>query len=232
MAVQVAVQRAGHDRHLGMGLGQAGHALRRGDQAEEADLRRRHAARDQHVDGMGRRAAGGQHGVDQQCPARLFRQLHVVLLRLLALGIAENADVSLARHRHQFANPFGKAEPGAQDRDDGDLSRQVRRLHFRDRRFDRAALQRQVAGDLVTEQQAQLAQQLAEGDGRRGLVAQHRQLVLHQRMRHEAQVGEALGGAVAHDRPSGPAGVVFSFVWRTSSSVATVPSRDVRAMAK
>ena len=60
--------------------------------------------------------------------------------------------------------------------------RRARRHHPRQWRFDLDFRQRQVAGRLVAEQGADLAEQFAEDFGRACLVAQQRQFVLHQGM--------------------------------------------------
>ena len=71
-----------------------------------------------------------------------------------------------------------------------------RRVHRRQRGFDPLGRHRQVAGDLVAHEQGDLAQQLAEQDGGRALVAHQGELVADQRMIDHLERREllAIGG--------------------------------------
>ena len=65
-----------------------------------------------------------------------------------------------------------------------------------ERRLDLDVLGRELLRRLVGQEQRDLLDELPEVDGRRVLVAQVRQLVLHERVRH---VRDAAGGRRAHD---------------------------------
>ena len=88
------------------------------------------------------------------------------------LRIAIDADMADAGRGHEIEHAFEKTLAGAQDRDDDQLlALEDRRLHLGERCLDRLGGHRQVAGDLIGEKEADLAQQLAEYGGRRVLVA-------------------------------------------------------------
>ena len=88
-----------------------------------------------------------------------------------------------ARRGHQVQHAVENAVAGAQDGDEAELlAGELRRQHGLERRVGRDAGERQVAGDLVGEQQADLADEMAELRGGRVPVAQQGQLVLDQRM--------------------------------------------------
>ncbi len=88
-----------------------------------------------------------------------------------------------ARRRHKVQHALDQRQPGAEDRRENELlAGDLGRLHARHRRLDLGPFKRQIARDLVAEQDAELAAQLAEGFGRKLLLPDQRQLVLHQRM--------------------------------------------------
>ena len=75
------------------------------------------------------------------------------------------------------------ADPGAEDRDDGDLlPGDPRHRHPLERRGDLDLLDREVLGHLVGEEHRDLVDELAEELRRSLLVAEQPELVLHQRM--------------------------------------------------
>ena len=64
-------------------------------------------------------------------------------------------------------------------------------VHLLQRRFDPHLFERQVAGDLVGEEQAEFADELAEGASGGFAAAKEGEFVLHQRMGHDDEVGHA-----------------------------------------
>ena len=93
---------------------------------------------------------------------------------------------------HQVEHAVEQAVAGAQDRQEAHLlAGQQGRLHRLQRGLDLGGGERQVARDLVADQQRHLAHQPAElGHG--GLPHPHQgQLVLHQRMVDDDQIGHA-----------------------------------------
>ncbi len=137
------------------------------------------------LDGGGGGIRRRQHRVDDddQALGHVVGRLEVIFVRLERLGIAVDADVGDARRRDEIEHAFEQAVAGAQDRGEHRLlALKDRRIHGRQRRFDVERGERQVAGDLVGQEQRDLAQQLAEARGRRGLVAHQGELVLDQRV--------------------------------------------------
>ena len=123
-------------------------------------------------------------------------QLHVVLDRLKGLLVAVQPDEADPRARDEREHAVEHPEAGAQHRADRDLlARDPTHLHSLERRLDLVRLGREVLGRLVGEQQRQLVRELAEVDGRRVLVAEVRELVLHERVRHDR---DARGRLDAH----------------------------------
>ena len=117
---------------------------------------------------------------------QVLRQLHVVLDRLKRLLVAVEADEPDPSARDKREHALEHADPGPQDRADGHLlPGDALRVHPLEGRLDLDRLGREVLRRLVGEQQRHLVHELAEVDGRRLLVAQVRELVLHQRVRDD-----------------------------------------------
>ena len=127
-------------------------------------------------------ASTGATTIDQTL-AEIGRRLEVIFDGGEGLRLAIEPDMGDARRRDEIEHAFGESEAGAQDRrEDQFLPGEARRHHRGERRLDLDFGQRQVARDLVAEQHADFVEQLAKRFGRAGLVADERQLVLHQRM--------------------------------------------------
>ena len=129
--------------------------------------------------------AGGQHrrDHDHQPLGRSLGALKKYSTATKRLRIAIEADMGDARGRHQIEHALHEGHAGAQDRREHQLlAGDLRRLHARQRRLDLDIGQRQIARDLVAQQHADLLEELAKRLGRDVLVAQQRQLVLHQRV--------------------------------------------------
>ena len=91
-----------------------------------------------------------------------------------------------ARVRHQIEHAFGESDAGPQHRREHQfLAGDLRRLHVGKRRFDIDVGQRQIAGDLVTQEHPDLLEEFAKRLGRNILFPQQRQLVLHQRVTND-----------------------------------------------
>ena len=140
--------------------------------------------------GVGR----GQHRVDDDHRplGDVRRHLVVIFDRPQRCRIAVEADMADAGRGHQVEHAVEQAVAGAQDRDQADLlAGQQGCPHRLQRGLDLGRGERQVARDLVADQQGHLAHQAAEL-GHRGLLHPHqRQLVLHQRMVDDDQIGHA-----------------------------------------
>src|SRR6267142_6681831 len=93
--------------------------------------------------------------------------------------------------RNQLQQAVRHADTRAQYRHDRKfLPGNDRRFHLRHRRFDRALGERQIARHVVTHQQSDFPQQLAEGPCGSVLVPHVRELVLDQRVIEDEQVRE------------------------------------------
>ena len=89
----------------------------------------------------------------------------------------------------QVEHAVQEAVAGAEDGDDADLlAGQRLGLHRHQRGLDVPGLERQVAGDLVAEQEGDLAHQAAELGGRGLLLPGERELVLDQRVVDDDEV--------------------------------------------
>ena len=163
--------------------------LRRRDEADEHDR-----ARPRLLDGRNRgdaRVAGREHRVEHDRVALLeiAGQLHVVLDRLQRLLVPVHAQEADPSARDEGENAVQHPQSGAQHRADRNLlARDPLRHHPFERRLDLDRLGRKVLGRFVGQQQRHLVGELAEVDGRRLLVAQVRQLVLHQRVRDDREL--------------------------------------------
>ena len=110
-------------------------------------------------------------------------QLQVIFDGLQGGGLAIDPDMADPGRRHEVEHAIENAVAGAQDRNEAQfLAGQHRHWGAFERRLDVGLLERQVAGRLVTEQQADLAHQLAEFRGAGVGCAHQRQLVPHQRV--------------------------------------------------
>ena len=122
------------------------------------------------------------------------RELAVVLVRLVGLGVAVHAHVAHARGGDEVEDAVDHAEAGAQDRDDGDLlagdalagGDLERGLHL-------DGLEGEVARGLVALEQGELAHEVAELLGAGLLVAKDSHLVLDHRVVDERHAGALVG---------------------------------------
>ena len=143
------------------------------------------------VDGGGGGVAGGEHGVERDGDAlgEVGGDLGVVLDRLQRRLVAVEADEADAGGGDELEDAVEEAVAGAQDRDEGELlALEDGGVHLGERGADGLHRHRQVAGDLVGEEEADLAQELAEARGRGVVLAHERELVLDQRVVDDLQV--------------------------------------------
>jgi hypothetical protein len=164
------------------------------DQTDERDRARARLLHGRHRGGA--RPPRREHRVEHDRVALAvaeLRELHEVLDGLQRLLVAVEADEADPRARDEREHSVEHPEAGAQDRADGDLL-PCDPLHLGalERRLDLVGLGREVLRRLVGEQQRQLVGELAEVDGRRVLVAQVRELVLDERVRHDRDAASRL----------------------------------------
>ena len=181
--------------HVGMGFGQGFQAFRSGDDTQELDALGM-AALD-NGDGVHGRAAGGQHGVqNNHIPLLNIRgQLVVILHRLQRLVVPVKTDVPHLCGRHQFQHAVHHAQACPQN---GDESQLPAGDHlgggFLHGGHGFHVHQGKVPGGLVAHQSGNLADQLPEIFGAGGNVPQERKLVLDQRMVHYKHIFIVLHG--------------------------------------
>jgi hypothetical protein len=114
---------------------------------------------------------------------RSARGLEVVFHAGKRRRVAVEADVGDAGGGDQLQHPVQHAHARAQDGgEDQLLAGDGGRLHGDQRGLDLDQVERQVAGDLVADQAADLLEQLAEALGGGVLLPHQGQLVLHQRV--------------------------------------------------
>jgi hypothetical protein len=148
--VELAVDRRGVHRHVGMRIVERADALGARHQADEPDRARARLL--QPVDGGDRRVAGREHRVehDRVALAHAARHLEVVLDGHERLRIAVEADVAYARTRHDVEEAVEQPGAGAQDRHEHELlAVDQSALHRLERRLDLHVVHRHVARDLV-----------------------------------------------------------------------------------
>lgn len=173
--------------HLGNAFGGA-------DEAHQPDVFA--AALLEHREGVAGAAAGGEHrvGDDDRALLDVFRKLAVIDDRFVRLLIAVQADVAHLGDGDEHLQAFDHAHAGSQDRDDGELvSGDSLRRHLADGRFDFHALQRDVAGDLVTHQEGDFLEKFPEILGSGFLHAHDGQLVLDHRVVDNMQLAHSFG---------------------------------------
>ena len=129
-------------------------------------------------------AARREHRIDHQHVARreIRRQLRVVLRRDRRHLVALQADVADARARDQLQHGVEHAESRPQHRHDDDVRADAASGRGTDRRLDGDVRRRQIARRLGGQQHADARRGAAEMLGRRALVAQRDERVVHQRM--------------------------------------------------
>ena len=136
-------------------------------------------------DGVGRGAAGGQHGIDHEdLPlGDIGGHLAVILHRLVGLRIPEEADVADFRRGHQVNDGVHHAEASPENGHDGQL---LAREHFHlgggDGRLHLALLGGQIAGCLIAHKGCNFPDNFPEFLHAGILVAENGQLVLQQRV--------------------------------------------------
>ena len=186
MLVEVVVERAGVDLHVGIELLNVLNALGSGDEHHELDVL---AAALLHLaDGLGGAAAGGEHGIDDQHVAlgHVLGHLAEVGMGLERFFIAVHADVAHARGGDHAQHAVDQTETGTEDGDDHELAAgKGGGVHLADGRFNVLGGERKIAGRLVGDEHTDLADQLAEILDAGVLVAHDRQLVRHEGMVHD-----------------------------------------------
>ena len=109
--------------------------------------------------------------------------------------VAVEADVPHARRGDELGDPLHHAEPGAQDRHEGELlPGYLSPRHRLERRLDLDRLGGEVLGDLVRHQHGDLAHELLEVPGAGAPVAEDRELVLDERVIEDGEIGKGGGG--------------------------------------
>src|SRR5207249_4334075 len=177
------------DRNVGVRARKGAHPFRCGDKADVFDPFRAPLLQD--VDGLGRRAAGREHGVQHETNLNGRRRWELVVVRdrpERAL-VTEEPDVPDLRLRHELERRFDHADPRAQYRDETDLHGEARTGVRRERCLDLTRLRREVGGRLVEEECGDLPDELAEDLRRCALVAKPRDLLSDQRVRRDMELG-------------------------------------------
>ena len=133
---------------------------------------------------------------DHRAGAQILRDLEIILHGRQRLRVAVEPHMPDAGGGDEVQQPVQQPVPGPQDGDQGGfLAGQERRAGLRQRRLDIAHPGCEAAGDLIAEQQRDLAQQLPEPGGVGVPAAHEGELVPHQRMiddRDRGPCGEIL----------------------------------------
>ncbi|VVT27376.1 hypothetical protein RV134_350030 [Roseovarius sp. EC-HK134] len=159
----------------------------------------------EHRDSRRRGIAGGQHRIDhnREALAKLFRHLEVVFHGLQRCLVPVEPDKTHARRGDQFQHAVEQAVARAQNRDERQFAPgQDWRVHFHKRRVDGAGGHWQFARDLIGEQLADFAQELAE-DGCGGFLLPHQgQFVLNERVIDDGEIRKHDGPLALRCNPS------------------------------
>ena len=162
------------------------HALRRRDDAHHARVFA--AGLLDQVQRLRRRAAGGEHGIEQEGDLAFEpRELVVVDARDGGLLVALQPYVTDAYTRQQLEDRRQQAQARAQHRDRDHLCLQLDRVRLGERRLHLAVAHRQVGGRLVQQHRDHVPRVDAKLLGRGGAVAQAAQAVCDQRMLTDVQ---------------------------------------------
>ena len=195
MVVELAVNRGGVDGHVGVFFEHGVDAFGAGQQAQELDGLGLALFEARHSGGGG--VAGGQHGVDHHDVALLhvFGHLEVVLHGLQRFGVAVQPDVAHTRARHHGQHAIQNAVARPQDAHKHQLlAVNHGRHHGLQRGLNLHLLRGHAARDLVGHQAGKLIEQTPEAAGAGVLLAHEGELVLHQGVVNEVDVGA--GGGV------------------------------------
>ena len=174
--VEVVVDGAGIDMHIGIFLGQRLEALGGRDDAQHADVL--DTALAQIADSHLGRTARGEHGIDDQADTLvdILGHLAVILMWFVGDLVALHANVAHAGRGHQVEDAVDHAKTCTQDGDDGELlAGKMLKRGGSDGSLDFDILHGQIAHGLVAVKERELAYELAELVGSGALVAQDRQ---------------------------------------------------------
>ena len=196
--VEAAVDGRGVDRHVGRRRLEAGDPLGSGHDRQEAHATR--AQLGQPLDGEGGRAAGGQHGVEEEddgVPEALRHPL-VVSARHRRRFVTLQAEVADFGLGHQLKEPLEQSQSRPQHRHRHDTRHQPAHRGRLERRVDCVVAQRQISGGLRDQEEAGPTGEPAEDVTRRVTVPQPGEDVLHERVPDHSHVHRL---RIIHDLP-------------------------------
>ena len=192
MRVQLAVESGADNRHVGVCLVHTRHTSRGCDQAEETDALCTGPL--ECGDGSDRAPARGEHRIEEEelTFRGVGRNLEVIVHRLECVVVTVEADMSNTRRGDQPEDAVDHAEPGAQDRYEGEL--------FSGKALTRGGLERGLHGDLlqrkirrglVRHEHGDLVHKLLKDLFRGVFVAEERHLVAYEWVLHHGEEGGA-----------------------------------------
>jgi hypothetical protein len=197
------VDSSGVHRHVRVRMVHGVNPFRARQQAQEFDrfglalLESRH--------GSHRRIARGQHRIHHHHVAlvHVLGHLEVVLHGLQGLRVAVQADVPYTRTGHNRQHAIQNAVARTQDADENQLfAINMLTGHGLERGLDLHVLQGHVSAHFVGHQAAYFVEQLAKAVGAGVPIAHQGQLVLHQWVVNQVQIGTR-GGVHGDDRRHG-----------------------------
>lgn len=193
--VQFSVEGSGDDGDIRVIACHARHAFRRGDEAEKPNTRGANGLEPR--DGRRRAPAGGEHRIQHEKLALgcVGGNLEVVIDGPQRIVITVQTDVAHAGGRNQSQDPVDHAKPGPQDRHQHQLLAGHANSGGRfERRVHGAWFQREPRGRFVGHEHRDFVHELLEDLGWRLAIPEQRDLVLHQRMPHDTEIGVRRGG--------------------------------------
>ena len=183
VVVQALIERSRIDIHVGMIGLHTPYSFGGSHEAHQADVRTTFLF--QHLDRVGRASSRSQHriGDDDHAVVDVFGQFAVVENGVVRFVIAVETDMSDLGHRKEVQQPVDQAQPGAQDRHDGQFfARYFIRLCAHHRCLDFYFGQRKIASHLIAHQHGDLFEQIAKIFCTRVDIPYSRQLMLNHGM--------------------------------------------------
>ncbi len=181
MFVELFIEHGGIDFHVGVGGVQGVEAFGGGKDGDNGDAFDAALGFEQ-FDGVGKGAAGGQHGVEQEGAhgGGVRGQAEIVFHGLQGVFVAVHADMADFGGGDEIEDSADHAEAGAENGDEQDLFGQLQGVAGGEGGVDADGPQGEIAGDFIDQQVGEFLQRGAEQLVVGLAVAENGELVLDQ----------------------------------------------------